>query len=169
MVRNLASWWFDENGLVISAELVIVLTVVVIGLIVGLAHVQAAVVTELQGTAAAFSSLNQSFAFTGFQGCPKAAFRTSWTAGSFFFDTFATCVGTGGATGTTCEIFAGAPAVVTGPSTVVAPETVCPTCVPDGPRLEEPCVSCPPANGVLPPAPKPEIPMGPVPQNLPQQ
>jgi hypothetical protein len=172
MERNQLSLWRDESGVVVSAELVIILTVMVLGLIVGLVQVQSAVVTELQGTAAGLSSLNQSFAFTGFHGCQKANFRTSWTSGSFFIDTFGTCVGTAGAT-TTCEIFAGASTVMAPPvvSETVVPD--CPTCVPDGPVLPEPCLTCPPATGTispgLPPAPRPEIPLGPVPQNLPQQ
>lgn len=57
--------WNDENGFVISAELVLVATILVIGLIVGLAEVQNAVVNELNDVGDAVGSLNQSFFFHG--------------------------------------------------------------------------------------------------------
>jgi len=173
MDRCLANLWRDEDGMVLSAELVIIVTVVVIGLIVGLAQVQTAVVSELQGTAFAISRLNQSFAFTGFHGCIKQFGPTSWTAGSLFIDTFGTCIGTAGPFPMTCDI-GGYAYGTCATSSVVTPgvvDTTCPTCVPE---VVEPCLTCPPADGpTLPvapqPQPRPEIPAGPVPQNLPQQ
>lgn len=61
----------DECGLIISAELVLVLTICVLGVIVGLSSVVVAVNTELLDTAHAIGSLNQSFAIPGFRGCIK--------------------------------------------------------------------------------------------------
>ncbi len=77
----------DEAGFIVSAELVLVATILVIGLIVGLSEVQHAVVSELNDVADAIGSLNQSYAFTGFssrktQGGGLKAF----TNGSFFID-----------------------------------------------------------------------------------
>lgn len=53
--------WNDECGVVIAAELILILTVVSIGLIVGLKVVQVALVSELEDVANAISSIDQSF------------------------------------------------------------------------------------------------------------
>ena len=63
MVRQLLN---DEAGFIISAELVLVATLLVIGLIVGLSEVQHAVVSELNDVADAIGELNQSYSFRGF-------------------------------------------------------------------------------------------------------
>ena len=62
MLRN---FWNDECGFLVSAELVLVATIVVIGLIVGLIEVQAAIIHELDDVACAIGSLNQGFTFAG--------------------------------------------------------------------------------------------------------
>lgn len=88
-MQNLfARLWRDDAGVIISAELVLILTIVVIGVIVGLVQVQHAVVAELNDVGLALSHLNQSYAFTGFRGAPKWWGRTSWTAGSSFIDIY---------------------------------------------------------------------------------
>ena len=56
----------DDAGFVISAELVLVATLLVIGLIVGLSEVQHAVVSELNDVADAIGELNQSYSYSGF-------------------------------------------------------------------------------------------------------
>lgn len=63
MVRTFLN---DEAGFIISSELVLVATILVIGLIVGLSEVQHAVVAELNDVGEAIGSLNQSYLFTGF-------------------------------------------------------------------------------------------------------
>ena len=56
----------DESGFIVSAELVLVATLLVIGLIVGLSSIQHAVVAELNDVADAIGKLNQSYTFNGF-------------------------------------------------------------------------------------------------------
>ncbi|MCA9032517.1 MAG: hypothetical protein KDA66_16995 [Planctomycetaceae bacterium] len=56
----------DEAGFIVSAELVLVATILVIGLIVGLSEVQHAVNSELNDVAEAIGCLNQSYSFSGF-------------------------------------------------------------------------------------------------------
>ena len=80
--------WNDEAGVIISAELVLILTIVVIGVVVGLVQVRQAVVAEFQDLSLAFSHLNQSYGFTGFHGGWKWWGPTSWTAGSSFVDLY---------------------------------------------------------------------------------
>jgi hypothetical protein len=81
----------DEGGFVVSAELVLIATLLVIGLIVGLSEVQHAVVAELNDVGDAIGKLNQSYHFTGFakkdQNCDVKAF----TRGSAFRDTQDEC------------------------------------------------------------------------------
>lgn len=81
-------FWNDDAGIVISAELVLILTIVVIGVIVGLVQVQHAIVAELNDIAFAFSHLNQSYAFTGFHAWKWMGWPTAWTAGSSFIDLY---------------------------------------------------------------------------------
>jgi Flp pilus assembly pilin Flp len=74
-------FWEDECGAILSAELVLVMTILVIGMIVGLKALQDAVVNELGDVAAAIGALNQSYSFTGVQ---QSGF--SMTSGSQFTD-----------------------------------------------------------------------------------
>jgi Flp pilus assembly pilin Flp len=77
--------WTDEGGAILSAELILIMTILVIGLIVGLKTLQDAVVTELADVAQAIGALNQSYSFTGFQdtGCGTTL---AMTPGSSFTD-----------------------------------------------------------------------------------
>jgi Flp pilus assembly pilin Flp len=71
----------DEAGFLVSAELVLIGTILVIGLIVGLSEVQHAINTELNDIGDAIGSLNQSYSFSGFtkndRGCVHAFTRGS--------------------------------------------------------------------------------------------
>ena len=80
--------WNDEIGVVISAELILVATILVIGMIVGLTSVRDQVVQELGDVAAAIASVNQSYSFSGVTG------HHSSTAGSSFTDLADDCDGT---------------------------------------------------------------------------
>ncbi len=56
----------DEAGFVISTELVLIATLLVIGLIVGLSEVQHAIVSELNDVSEAVGGINQSYMYSGF-------------------------------------------------------------------------------------------------------
>ncbi len=56
----------DESGFIVSAELVLIATILVIGLIVGLSSIQHAIVAELNDVGDAIGSANQSYFYTGF-------------------------------------------------------------------------------------------------------
>jgi Flp pilus assembly pilin Flp len=77
MLRKL---WNDEAGAVISAEIVLVATILVIGMVVGLKSVRDSVVTELADVAQAIANLDQSYSYTAING------HGAGTAGSFFLD-----------------------------------------------------------------------------------
>ena len=53
--------WNDEHGFVISAELVLVMTIAVLAMIVGLSEVANNVNQELEDVGSAFSSINQTY------------------------------------------------------------------------------------------------------------
>ena len=63
MFHNL---WRDESGFIVSAELILIATLLVIGLIVGLSEIQHAAVTELNDVADAIGEVNQSYSWSGF-------------------------------------------------------------------------------------------------------
>ena len=79
----------DESGFIVSAELVLVATILVIGMIVGLSEVQHAVVQELNDVGDAIGSLNQSYSFSGFSARKSFGGNNglkSFTNGSAFVD-----------------------------------------------------------------------------------
>jgi len=82
MIRKL---WSDEAGFVVSSELVLIATVLVIGLLAGLATLRDQVVQELGDVAAAISDVNQSYSFSAITA------HTSSTAGTVFDDTTDLC------------------------------------------------------------------------------
>lgn len=96
----------DESGAVISAELVLVLTILVIGVIVGLSEVAVAVNTELNDISNAIGALDQSFYFTSFHaaGVGGAGKMKSAVSGSRFTDRHDDCDNNG-----SCDLVCGPP------------------------------------------------------------
>ena len=72
--------WKDETGAVVSAEIMLVATILVIGVIVGLKSVRDSVVTELADVAQAISNVNQSYSYSATSG------HHTFTAGAAFTD-----------------------------------------------------------------------------------
>jgi Flp pilus assembly pilin Flp len=102
----------DESGVIISAELVLVLTVAVLAMIVGLSEVAVAVNTELNDISNAIGALDQSYSYTHFSssktGGGVSTVKNSY-AGSKFVDATDDCD-----TNTTCDLVCGAPLLTTG-------------------------------------------------------
>ncbi len=65
MVRNFRLLANDEAGFIISAELVLVLTIAVLGMVVGLTAVRDSVANELNDLAHAFGAVSQSYNVSG--------------------------------------------------------------------------------------------------------
>lgn len=85
---NFLSWrrfWADEAGFIVSSELVLIATIVVIGLIAGLAAVRDAVVGELADVGAAVGEVNQSYSFGAITG------HCASVSGSVFTDFWDFC------------------------------------------------------------------------------
>lgn len=83
--------WSDDAGFTVSAELVLIATITVIGLIAGLATVRDQVIQELGDVAIAIGQINQSYSWSAVTG------HSSSTAGSFFSDQPDYCDATFGA------------------------------------------------------------------------
>ncbi len=95
--------WNDEAGLIVSAELTLVLTVGVLAMVVGLSEVAVAVNTELNDISNAIGSLNQSYSYSGFQAKDNWKCK-SFVAGSAFRDSSDDCDNN-----TSCDLVSGAP------------------------------------------------------------
>ena len=79
--------WNDEAGVIVSAEIVLVATILVIALVTGLTSLRDAVNTELADVGGAIGSVNQTYSYGGITAhCASAA-------GSAFTDSIDFCDG----------------------------------------------------------------------------
>jgi hypothetical protein len=72
--------WNDENGFLVSAEVVLVGTILIIGMIVGHSELSFNVNQELEDVGAAIAGINQTYYYT------LAAGRKGESVGSTFLD-----------------------------------------------------------------------------------
>jgi len=68
MLRLAYSLWHDIDGAIISAEVVLVATILVIGLVPGLTALRDTVIVELADVAQAIANVNQSYSYSGVSG-----------------------------------------------------------------------------------------------------
>jgi hypothetical protein len=80
MLNLVTNLYHDEAGFIVSAELILVSTIVVLGCLVGLSEVSHGINEELEDVGSAFGSVNQGFKFSGFTGAKGKI------VGSRFFD-----------------------------------------------------------------------------------
>ena len=95
--------WHDESGVIISAELALVLTIAVLAMVVGLSEIAVAVNTELNDISNAIGALNQSYSFSGFNGFDGRKTK-SFFGGSRFDDGHDDCD-----QNTSCDLVGGLP------------------------------------------------------------
>jgi hypothetical protein len=72
--------WSEQDGAIVSAEIMLVATILVIGVIVGLKSVRDSVVTELADVAQAIANVDQSYSYSATSG------HHAFTAGGAFHD-----------------------------------------------------------------------------------
>ncbi len=72
--------WNDQEGFIVSIELILLSTIIVIGLITGMTALRDAVVSELSDVGGAIQDLNQSYEYNGVAG------HSGRTSGSNFID-----------------------------------------------------------------------------------
>jgi Flp pilus assembly pilin Flp len=81
----------DESGFILSAELTLVATILVLGMVVGLSQIQNAVVSEMNDVGHAIGALNQSYYYSGFHARKWFGWTKSRTVGSAFYDLADAC------------------------------------------------------------------------------
>lgn len=79
-MKMLSKLWLDDAGFIVSSELILLATILVIGLITGLTTVRDQVVQELGDVADAISEVDQSYSYAGITA------HSASTAGSAFLD-----------------------------------------------------------------------------------
>jgi hypothetical protein len=77
--------WKEETGAILSAEVMLVASILVIGVIAGLASLRDSVTTELADLAQALANVNQSYSFSGVAG------HHSFSGGGQFVDNVDFC------------------------------------------------------------------------------
>jgi hypothetical protein len=87
MSNILSHLWNEEEGAIVSAEIVLVASILVIGVLSGLVSVRDSVVTELADVGQAIANIDQSFSFGGVVG------HHVFTGGGVFFNTPGFCDG----------------------------------------------------------------------------
>jgi hypothetical protein len=92
-MRILKRLWADEVGAILSAELILMGTLLVIGLIVGLATLRDHVIQEVADIAGAIGDLDQSFSYSSTTG------HNSKMNGAMFNDLDDNCDGATGTVG----------------------------------------------------------------------
>lgn len=85
--------WNDEAGVILSAEIVLVGTVLVVGMIVGLVELQCSVVDELNDLGEAIGSANQSYTTSSILSHKTNGDIKAATAGFSFKDRQDSCDG----------------------------------------------------------------------------
>ncbi|MGC3970838.1 MAG: hypothetical protein QM775_26955 [Pirellulales bacterium] len=85
MKTLVARLWMEDAGAIVSAEIMLVGSVLVLGVIVGLKSVRDSVVTELADVAQAFANVNQSYSYSGVTG------HAAHSGGGEFGDSFDFC------------------------------------------------------------------------------
>lgn len=80
-MRMLKQLWTDENGFIVSSELILIATILVIAMVVGLQTVRDAVLQELGDVGAAIGAVSQDYSYGGATG------HCSSINGSLYVDT----------------------------------------------------------------------------------
>lgn len=79
-MKTMLRLWNEETGAIVSAEIILVASILVIGIVAGLKSLRDSVVTELGDVAQAIANINQSYSFSGAGG------HHAFNPGSFFTD-----------------------------------------------------------------------------------
>ncbi len=85
--------WNDENGVILSAEIVLIGTILIVGMVVGLTELQCAVVQELNDLGEAIGALNQSYQISSLASFKRGGGIKGSTFGSVFIDHLDACDG----------------------------------------------------------------------------
>lgn len=84
-MKIMSRLWKEEAGAIVSAEIVLVASILVIGVIVGLKSLRDSVVTELADVAQAIANISQSYSFSAVTG------HHAYSGGGVFIDAIDFC------------------------------------------------------------------------------
>ena len=98
MLRKL---WADTDGFIVSTELILIASILVLGLVAGLTQIAAEVAEELGDVGAAIGVINQSYSYGGISG------HHGVVDGSQFTDATDGVDQTGGSCVQTCSLIGG--------------------------------------------------------------
>ncbi len=88
----LRTFWNDQSGFIVSMELVLVATVIVLGLVVGMNEVAVGLNTEFNDISNAVGALQQSFATPNYKGTdPDSGKQYSYSWGTYYIDSHDSC------------------------------------------------------------------------------
>ncbi|MBL8829844.1 MAG: hypothetical protein JNM18_22890 [Planctomycetaceae bacterium] len=93
-MRTLNRLWNEQDGAIVSAEIMLVGTLLVIGVIVGLKSVRDSVVTELADIAQALDNTSQSYWYGGSQNAYGGTSAASYSDNAYQNGTSAKCIDT---------------------------------------------------------------------------
>ena len=86
-MRNMLTLlWTDDAGFVVSTELVLASTLLVVGITIGQATLRDAVISEIADTASAINDINQSYSYTSVTGHSSSVAGSSFTDATDFCD-----------------------------------------------------------------------------------
>ena len=85
------SLWKDENGAILLAELVLIASILVLGMLVGLVELQSSIVQELGDLSNAFGNFNQSYTTSGFNSTKGVNQSKARTYGAKYTDHVDVC------------------------------------------------------------------------------
>ncbi len=103
----LKAMWNDENGAIVSIEMVIIITVAVLALIVGWSEVAVAVNSELDDISNAIGKLNQTYSYIGFGSVKLDGNQKNIYLGSAFTDAADDCDSCAGVSAIVCALGTG--------------------------------------------------------------
>ncbi|MBM83116.1 MAG: hypothetical protein CMJ78_21350 [Planctomycetaceae bacterium] len=100
MLRKL---WNDELGVVLTAEFILIMTIMVIATVVGISEVAVATSNELNNVSNAIGASNRSYGYTGFSTLTPSGDRQNFSSGATWIDDVDNC-----GTNHTCDLVRGA-------------------------------------------------------------
>ncbi len=80
-MNTMLQLWNDDTGAVLSAEIILVSTILVIGTVSGLTTLRDSILGEMNGVASALASFDQSYSMAGTRSF------SAYTANSYYVDT----------------------------------------------------------------------------------
>lgn len=103
MRKVLSRLWSDDAGFVVSTELVLVATILVVGVTIGQATLRDAVISELADTADMINNINQSYSYSSVTGHSSSVAGSSMNDVEDFCETGTDGAQTGNASGACIE------------------------------------------------------------------